>query len=80
MNIDDMVSPSDQRLIDLAGGLVDDLGITMDIFKDRNSNDVSTSFALGLVNTIILRICNISVDGADMVKFLASQAEKDGLD
>lgn len=77
MEIDDFVSPSDQKLIELAGGLTEDLGIVLEIFKDRNPSDVVTSFAIGQVATIIYRVCNISVNLTDFVKFLAEQAQKE---
>lgn len=80
INIEDLVSPSDQKLLELAGGLVEDMGLVADIFKDRNCEDVSTSFMLGIAATLIYRTCNISVDNVDFIKFLAEQAKKDGLD
>lgn len=76
-NIEDLVSPSDMGLIDLASGLTDDLGGVKDIFADRNTKDVTVSFVLAIIAAVIDRLANIGIHSEDLVKFLAEQAEKD---
>ena len=77
MDINDLVSPSDHKLIELSANLIDDIGVVTDIFKDRNSQQVSTSFAIGLVATFIHSVCNIDPDDKALIKFLAEQAKED---
>lgn len=77
MDINDLVSPSDQRLLELAGGLTEDLGIVKDIFNDRNTPKVSSSFAFGVVTTVIFRLLNIKVNEEEFLEFLANQVKED---
>lgn len=75
--INEIISPCDQPLLELAGGLTEDLGIVKDIFGDRNSSDVTTSFVIGVIGTIIRRLANIKVNETDLVNFLGRQIQKE---
>lgn len=76
--IDDMLSPSDQVLIDLAGGLLRNLCTVKNILADRNSIEVTSCFVVGLINTLARTLTNINIDVIELKHFLNNQLEEHG--
>ena len=62
MDIDDIVSESDKKLLELAGGLCCEIASVHEIFEDRNSKEISLAFKLGTVSTLIESIFNVKID------------------
>lgn len=78
MDLEDMVSLSDMRLIELAGGMLDNLQMIKDIFASRNPKDVTVSFATGVATTATVSMTGVNVSATDFIKFINDQYEKYG--
>lgn len=78
MDLEDMVSPSDMGLIELAGGMLDNLQMVKDIFASRNPKDVTISFATGVATTAAVSMTSININATDFMEFLSDQYEKYG--
>ena len=73
MNIDDILSPCDQILVDAASAQIDALGFIRDTLRDRNSEQVLGSIVVGIIVCVIYRLCNIEVSHEKLMEFLSSQ-------
>lgn len=74
--LEDLVSPSDMKLIELAAGLTDDLKSVCEIFRDRNSKEVTEAFVLGLSMSLTMALTGVRIDSKDFIIFLQEQIEK----
>lgn len=73
MDIDDILSPCDQILINAASAQIDALGFIKDTLRGRNSEHVLGSVVVGILVCVIYRLCNIEVPHEKLMEFLSSQ-------
>ena len=77
MNIGDIVSPGDQKLVDLVTPLLNSIISVLDIFVDRNNSQVTASFAYAIIASMIEGLTGKDIPNADLIDFLMKYEAKD---
>lgn len=78
MNIDDIVSPSDMKLIELASGLCDDLITCFQIFADRNDKRTTSSFVAATLQSLTASAVGKEITTDEYYNFLISLKDREG--
>lgn len=79
-NIEDYISPSDLKLLDVVCANLDAIQHTTKIFADRNSKEQVSAFVLGTLSTIIEDLTGVLVPAVDLMKFINSHAKEESDD
>ena len=79
-NIEDYISPSDLKLLDVVNANLDAIQHTIEIFADRNSTEQVSALVLGTLSTIIEDLTGVLIPVADLMKFINSHAKEESDD
>lgn len=74
--LEELVSPSDVPLIDLIHTNMGAICTTINIFKDRNPRDITTSLCLATILEVMESLFNVQIPAVDLLEFLSKYTEE----
>lgn len=73
--LEEFISPSDIPLVDLIGGEIENIAIAVQIFKDRNPIEASSSLLLGTIQTLISFTTSVKVPAQELMDLIVKYSE-----